>query len=248
MDGKHVAIQAPHNSGSEFFNYKGFFSIVLFGIMDAKYRFLYFNVGSQGRISDGGVFDNTVFKKLLVGCKLNLPEGSPLPGRKKAIPHVFLGDDAFPLLPNLLKPFPGIQDKGSPKRIFNYRLSRARRISENVFGILSAKFRVLRKPLLLQPETAEKIVTACVYLHNFLRDSPTSKKSYNPPGSFDAEDKDTGEIISGSWRRDDVNTEGNFNSFKKVARNSSIAAKEIRQEFTDFFQTEEGMVPWQINY
>ncbi|XP_028140337.2 uncharacterized protein LOC114334492 [Diabrotica virgifera virgifera] len=167
MDGKNIAIQAPKNSGSDFFNYKTFFSIVLFGVMDANYRFLYFHVGSQGRISDGGVFENTLFKKLLTRCKLNLPEYSSLPGREKLVPHVFLGDDAFPLSPNLLKPYPGAQDKGSPKRIFNYRLSRARRISENVFGMLSSIFRIFRKPLLLEPETAEVVVMACIYLHNF---------------------------------------------------------------------------------
>ncbi|CAH2000782.1 unnamed protein product [Acanthoscelides obtectus] len=87
MDGKHIAIQAPKNSGSDFFNYKSFFSIVLFGVMDANYRFLYVHVGSQGRISDGGVVENTLFKKLLTRWKLNLPEYSALPGREKLVPN-----------------------------------------------------------------------------------------------------------------------------------------------------------------
>jgi hypothetical protein len=41
MDGKHVAIKCPANSGSNFYNYKNFFSIVLFAIVDADYKFLY---------------------------------------------------------------------------------------------------------------------------------------------------------------------------------------------------------------
>lgn len=220
-------LQYKRHTGSDFFNYKGYFSIVLFGVMDANYRFLYFHVGSQGRISDGGVFETTSFKKLLTDCKLNLPECGTLPGRNKLVPYVFLADDALPLSINLLKPYPGAQEKGSSKRIFNYRLSRARRISENVFGMLSSVFRLFRKPLLLEPETAECVVMACIYLHNFLRTSTRSKNSYTPPGTFDSEDKDTGEILDGSWRK---HSESNcFRPYRKVARNASNAAKDIRK-------------------
>jgi len=65
MDGKHVVIQAPNHSSSEFYNYKGTFSIVLFSIVDATYNFIYVNIGCQGHISDGGVFKGTAFQKLL---------------------------------------------------------------------------------------------------------------------------------------------------------------------------------------
>jgi len=59
LDGKHILLQAPINSGSEFINYKGHFSIVLMALVDADYSFIYINAGCQGRISDGGVFKNT---------------------------------------------------------------------------------------------------------------------------------------------------------------------------------------------
>lgn len=83
MDGKHTIIQAPINSGSEFFNYKATFSIVLFALVDANYNFLFADVGCQGRISDEGVFKNCILYKKLVKGELGIPNPQPLPGRDR---------------------------------------------------------------------------------------------------------------------------------------------------------------------
>lgn len=244
MDGKHIQLQAPFSSGSNFFNYKSTFSIVLFALVDADYNFLYADVGCQGRISDGGVFKNTTLSKKLEENSLNLPNLNILPGREKNVPYVFVADEAFPLKDNILKPYPGSHEKGSVKRIFNYRLSRARRIVENVFGILSAIFRVLRKPILLEPDKAELVVLACIYLHNFLRKNQSTKHVYTPNGSFDSEVN--GEIIPGSWRQQTDNING-LKSISKVPRKSPSAAEQIRAEFAEYFATT-GTLPWQNNY
>eukprot|EP00102_Acyrthosiphon_pisum_P019617 XP_016656827.1 PREDICTED: uncharacterized protein LOC103308147 [Acyrthosiphon pisum] len=63
------------------------------------------------------------------------------------LPCVLVADDAFALSENIMKPYATDLNKGSPKRVFNYRLSRARRIIENTFGLLSAVFRIFRKPI-----------------------------------------------------------------------------------------------------
>ena len=56
IDGKHVCIVAPKKSGSVFYNYEGFHSVVLFAVVDSKYKYLYVDVGAQGASSDGGIF------------------------------------------------------------------------------------------------------------------------------------------------------------------------------------------------
>lgn len=146
---------APPHSGSVYFNYKGTHSIVLMGIADAEYRLIYADVGCNGRLSEGGVFRKSTFAEALVRNQLNIPDPKPLPGRDAPLPYVLVGDDAFALNKNLLKPYSG-RSLTELNRIFNYRLSRARRIIENVFGIMSARFRVLRTPINLDAEKTKK--------------------------------------------------------------------------------------------
>ena len=78
-DGKHVAILDPFNSGSEFYNYKVFFSIVLLAIIGYNYKFIFADVGCQGRTSDGGVYRNSFFYKATQENLLDLPPDKPLP-------------------------------------------------------------------------------------------------------------------------------------------------------------------------
>jgi len=74
IDGKHIEIIKPQKSGSYFFNYKHTFSIVLVAIANANYEFIMVDIGANGRVSDGGVFSNTVFYKNFLEKKLNIPE------------------------------------------------------------------------------------------------------------------------------------------------------------------------------
>lgn len=245
LDGKHVLIQSPMNSGTEFYNYKHTFSVVLMALVDANYCFTFVDVGCQGRISDGGVFRNTILFKKLEENALMIPEDEPLPNYTHTpYPYVFVADDAFALGTHLLKPYHGLHEKGSDERIFNYRLSRARRIVENVFGILTSVYRVFRAPMLLEPEKVSKIVMTCALLHNYLRKSKNSATLYSPPGTFDTE-KD-GQFLPGTWRHDNQNM-SSFLPLKKLPRKSGREAQEIRKEFCKYFKTT-GKVPWQDSY
>ncbi|XP_031359284.1 protein ALP1-like [Photinus pyralis] len=235
IDGKHIALQAPINSGSDYLNYKSHFSIVLMAVVDANYKFIYADVGCQGRISDGGVFKNTSFYLDMESNSLNLPEEAPLPTTNSVAPYVFVADDAFPLMKNIMKPYTGSWEKGTKERAFNYRLSRARRIVENAFGILSSVFRVFRKPMLLNPDKATLVVLACLYLHNFLR----NRKNYN---NF----TEKSGVEKKSTQGNDYQERSAFSSFRCIPRKTAENVKKIRDTFAEFCKTER--VSWQDDY
>lgn len=166
--GKHVVIEAPANSGSLYFNYKKTFSIVLLALVDANYRFISVDVGAYGKNSDGGIFASSNMGKALLRKSFNIPPDKSLPGTNIIVPHVIVGDEAFPLNKHVLRPFPGSQITNDiAKKTFNYRLSRARRLSENVFGILTQVFSIYQRRLKMNPEHVDKFILATCCLHNF---------------------------------------------------------------------------------
>lgn len=126
FDGKHVNIQAPPNSGSVYFNYKKNFSVVLMAACDSNYKFTLIDVGANGSISDGSIFASSEIGQAVRHEALNVPQGQiQLPSSNQSTPYYFIGDQAFPLMKNFMRPYAGrrLEEK---KQIFNYRLSRAR--------------------------------------------------------------------------------------------------------------------------
>lgn len=99
-----------------------------------------------------------------------MPPPRKLPNCDVVLPHMIIGDEAFALTTNMMKPYPraqSVQDK--EKAIYNYRHSRARRVTENAFGILAAYFRVFHTPIAVRPETADRIIVVACILHNMMR-------------------------------------------------------------------------------
>ena len=148
LDGKHIMMRCPPNSHSLYYNYKEFFSIVLMALVDADYRFIYIDVGNYGSNGDSGIFKHSSLGEAFTGQLLDIPGPKRLPGYPEggALPQCIVADEAFPLRMDLMRPYPLGKKKNRlayDKSIFNCRLSRARRIVENAFGILAQRFRVM---------------------------------------------------------------------------------------------------------
>lgn len=119
-----------------------------------------------------GIFNKSLIGKGIKRQSFDLPEPKPLPGTNMITPYLFLGDEAFPLLQNLMKPYPRLQAAADKTMsIFNYRLSRSRRVVENAFGLLSQKFRIFLTPIQLNVKTCEHLVTSACILHNIMIDA-----------------------------------------------------------------------------
>lgn len=108
VDGKHIRVVKPNNTGSMYFNYKYYFSFVLLAVVDSEYRFIFMSVGSYGKECDSSIFkESTIWKKLNDGS-LNIPKPRPLHATlQNDMPYVLVGDEAFPLSTNLLRHFGG---------------------------------------------------------------------------------------------------------------------------------------------
>ncbi|KAL4084926.1 hypothetical protein QTP88_027793 [Uroleucon formosanum] len=185
IDGKHIRIKAPANSGSSFFNYKGYFSVVLMATADADGKFITIDVGEYGRNSDGRVFKECTFGQLLLKNKLNLPKNSCLPHEENdpAFPYYFVADEAFPLLDNVMRPYPR-RSLTNTKIIFNYR---GRKSVECAFGMMASKFKILEGPINFKTERIETVIKAVCVLHNFIH---VYDGKYSIPQEIQQEDVD----------------------------------------------------------
>ncbi|XP_026481681.1 uncharacterized protein LOC113388523 [Ctenocephalides felis] len=234
MDGKHIRIACPPNTGELYYNYKKIYSIVLMALVNANYEFVYADVGKNGRNSDGGILEYTKFYDKLINDQLNIPQTVD---NIEHLNFVFVGDEAFALHSHILKPFSQVE-LTYEKRIFNYRLSRARNVVENVFGIVASRFRVLHTTIALKPENTTLVIMAICALHNFLR---RNSASYFSQKSVDSEDKSSHELRKdGDWRTDT----GDFYGLQNLTRNMTLEAKRSRDRYLHYFNGD-GSVPWQ---
>ncbi|XP_050697643.1 putative nuclease HARBI1 [Eriocheir sinensis] len=242
IDGKHIACKAPANSGSDYYNYKGFFSIILLAVVTSDYKFMWIDVSGKGSTSDAHIYNSSSLKEALEKNDLvGFPQPDPLPGDTEDVPYFLVGDDADALRTFMMKPC-GNRDMTRKQRIFNYRLSsRARRVVENSFGILANRFQLLLTTMLHEPDTVRLLVKTCIILHNLMRIRyPVMQNRL-----VDVEQQD-GQLVPGAWRlgKNLADTRpdrlpGNNRDFRQ--------AKAQRNLIMEWCDTTVGSVPWQNN-
>ena len=201
---------------------KFFFSTSLLAIADSNYCFVYVNIGSYGKDSDSSIYQNSTFSQALMRGQLNIPTSQPLSNTTPALPYVLVGDEGFGLSKHLLRPYNG-KHLPPKKRIFNYRLTLARRYVECTFGIFSNKWRIFHRPIDTAVDFSDDIVKACCVLHNFVQ----VRDGY--------QSDDTLQITG--WE-DDI--EANITG-------SRADPQRIRDEFANYFLSKEGEIPYQYN-
>ena len=166
IDGCHIPIKCPsggREANKEYHNFKNFYSIVLMAIVDAKYRFIWASCGYPGNSHDSLIFKSTQLYS-------DITQGKVIPNIAKEevgakIHPLILGDSAFPFKTWLMKPYTNAI-LSEEQRYFNYRLSRARMVTEGAYGRLKGRWRVLMRKCESKKSTIRSMTLACIVLHN----------------------------------------------------------------------------------
>ena len=242
LDGKHIRIRKPNKSGSLYHNYKGFFSVVLMALVDADYKFMFTDVGGVGHQSDMQLFNSSPLKEALEEGDLGLPGPDNLPNDNIPFPYFMLGDDAFALREYMMKPF-SQRNLNMEQRIYNYRISRARMVVENAFGILAQRWQCFLTTMQQKPEIVQQIVHAGICLHNFIRIRLIRDNIQDLAPGVQPDGEDENHImIPGAWR-EHANLEpidARHQGVRELER-----AKIMRQVLVAYFNSPAGSVPWQ---
>lgn len=201
---------------------------MLLAFVDANYKFVMVDIGSYGREGDSGILE-----KSNLGQLIKNEEFYPTPRQvgEHLLPYVVVGDEAFKLSIHLMKPFPRHEGRAdSKKAIFNYRLSRARRVSENSFALLSQVFRIFYTPFAVNPAVTDCLIMTAGCLHNMLRDAFLEENGQCYFEVSNSEPLPTQNLIS-------VRASGGF---------ANVKGFDVKEAFCDYFHSDSGSVNWQM--
>ena len=164
IDGLHIPISAPELNHTDYYNRKGWYSMIVQAIVDHNYLFLDICVGWPGSVHDARVFVNSaIYKKI---TDENILGGMDRTVDGYQVPLCIVGDSAYPIQTWLMKPFSNNTSLDLRQKCFNYHLSRARIVVENAFGRLKARWRRLMKKNDMRIEHIPNVIAVCCILHN----------------------------------------------------------------------------------
>lgn len=163
---------------------------------------------------------------------MDLPQQSAVEPNGFLLPYVLVADEAFALKQYMMRPYPRCSRLNRQKKIFNYRLSRARRVVESSFGIMAARWRIYRRPIISSISTAVKIIQATTCLHNFIIQNENKFHNFQ---KYTCTAKDNVVSIRDALR--DIDNAGRTNAHTRLV-------SKIRDDFSSYFENG-GAVPWQ---
>ncbi|CAB4045604.1 Hypothetical predicted protein [Paramuricea clavata] len=117
---------------------------------------------------------------------------------------------------------------------------------ENTFGIAAARFRVFHRPIHARVKMVVNITKGMVALHNYLMSEKTfgSASKYCPAGCIDTEGPG-GTQLEGEWRSVVQRDQGLRHLTRAGSNNYSQSVKLVREDFSNYFLSSAGQVPWQ---
>lgn len=160
-DGSHIPIRGSFGRRKLLWCFKGFYSLVLQIVAGADYRILAATMGHAGNCHDSTIMKKHSFWRNREDI---FPQGFRVIEGVK-VKYFEIGDSAFPLTDRSMKPFTH-NKLSDAQAYFNYRLSSARMIVEQTFGILKGRFRILLSTNESSIPTVNAITMACCILHN----------------------------------------------------------------------------------
>lgn len=163
IDGTHIPILPPEEGLKDFINRKSWASIILQGIVDDRCLFRNISCKFPGSAHDANVFKNSaIFER----AEQIWPK-EKIGFNGVDIPYILLGDPAYPLLPWLMKNYPG-SGLTAERQSFNEHMNSGRIRVEMSFGKLKCRFRILCKRSEVSYKFMPKVVAACCVLHNLI--------------------------------------------------------------------------------
>lgn len=145
----------------------------------------------------------------------------------------------------MLRPYPRRNELCIPETLFNYRLSRARRVIKNYFEILASRFRIYRKPIIAKVENVISIIKAITALHNFLIKTQSQLDNFSYcPSDFVDQESEQGRVPS-RWRHHIGELQGIILITRQESINFTRRAKLVRDNFKQYFNSEKGALSWQ---
>ena len=142
-DRKHIPTNCPRWKGSNYFNTKGFHSLVLIALVDADKKFIWFDIDTPWSSSDSHIFPYSDLRRKIEDNTTGFPQAKSLVDQGPQMEYFIVGDDAFLLRKWMMKPF-SRRSMDLNETVFNYWLSSGRRVVKNTFGILASRFCVLQ--------------------------------------------------------------------------------------------------------